>query len=69
MFLLPPRPRSLKLPNYSSREIVKERVLFAIKEGQGGFHLVSLTISVHDSHQELIRSIVSELSLLLLCAF
>ncbi|KAK4050250.1 Ubiquitin fusion degradation protein 4 [Microbotryomycetes sp. JL201] len=29
----------LKLPNYSSREVVKERVLFAIREGQGGFHL------------------------------
>ncbi|KAK4049890.1 Ubiquitin fusion degradation protein 4 [Microbotryomycetes sp. JL221] len=29
----------LKLPNYSSRQVVKERVLFAIREGQGGFHL------------------------------
>ncbi|KAI5475050.1 E3 ubiquitin-protein ligase TRIP12, partial [Pseudohyphozyma bogoriensis] len=29
----------IKLPDYSSREIVKERVMTAVKEGAGGFHL------------------------------
>ncbi|GAA6003606.1 hypothetical protein JCM10207_003505 [Rhodosporidiobolus poonsookiae] len=29
----------VKLPNYSSREVVKERILMAVREGAGGFHL------------------------------
>jgi len=29
----------LKLPDYSSMEIARERILFAIREGQGSFHL------------------------------
>ncbi|GAA6053157.1 hypothetical protein JCM3770_002881 [Rhodotorula araucariae] len=29
----------VKLPNYSSREVVRERILMAVREGAGGFHL------------------------------
>ncbi|GAA5894262.1 hypothetical protein JCM6882_007615 [Rhodosporidiobolus microsporus] len=29
----------VKLPDYSSREVVKERILMAVREGAGGFHL------------------------------
>ncbi|GAA5852212.1 hypothetical protein JCM8547_006700 [Rhodosporidiobolus lusitaniae] len=29
----------VKLPDYSSRDVVKERILMAVREGAGGFHL------------------------------
>ncbi|BGP33548.1 Ubiquitin fusion degradation protein 4 [Rhodotorula toruloides] len=29
----------VKLPDYSSREVLKERILLAVREGAGGFHL------------------------------
>ena len=29
----------VKLPNYSSRKVVRERILMAVREGAGGFHL------------------------------
>jgi E3 ubiquitin-protein ligase TRIP12 len=29
----------LKLPPYSSREVLEERLLFAVREGQGSFDL------------------------------
>jgi len=29
----------VKLCNYSTREIVRERILMAVREGAGGFHL------------------------------
>ncbi len=29
----------LKLPDYSNYEIAKERIMYAIQEGQGSFHL------------------------------
>ncbi|GAA5940144.1 hypothetical protein JCM10213_008342 [Rhodosporidiobolus nylandii] len=29
----------VKLPDYTSREVVKERILMAVREGAGGFHL------------------------------
>jgi len=29
----------LKMPPYSSREVLRERLLFAITEGKGSFHL------------------------------
>jgi E3 ubiquitin-protein ligase TRIP12 len=29
----------LKMPDYSSLEVLKQKVMVAIKEGQGAFHL------------------------------
>jgi len=29
----------LKLPNYSTLEVMRNKVMLAIKEGQGAFHL------------------------------
>lgn len=34
--------RQVKLPDYSSREIVRDRLRLAVREGAGGFHLSTL---------------------------
>lgn len=52
----------VKLPDYSSREVLKERILLAVREGAGGFHLSACKPSSLNSARATNRFLLNRLS-------